>query len=167
MPENLTFYKCSENALSTITALAQQIWPTAFKDILTDDQIDYMLNWMYSADQLKKQLEDGNLFFQIRLDNTPIGFVGLQENYPDINTLRIHKFYLLPEYQGKKIGKWMMEQIQELAVANNQVQLHLNVNKFNHAVQFYERAGFVKMKEEDIDIGQGYFMNDYVMVKDL
>ena len=61
----------------------------------------------------------------------------------------------------------MMEQIQELALANNLVRLHLNVNKFNDAVQFYERAGFVTIKEEDIDIGQGYFMNDYVMVKDL
>ena len=46
---------------------------------------------------------------------------------------------------------------------HNATDLELNVNRYNKARQFYETIGFVVVKEEDIDIGSGYFMNDYVM----
>ena len=41
--------------------------------------------------------------------------------------------------------------------------LQLNVNRHNKALHFYEKQGFKIIREEDIDIGEGYFMNDYVM----
>jgi ribosomal protein S18 acetylase RimI-like enzyme len=37
------------------------------------------------------------------------------------------------------------------------------VNRHNRALHFYEKQGFKIIREEDIDIGSGYFMNDYVM----
>jgi ribosomal protein S18 acetylase RimI-like enzyme len=43
--------------------------------------------------------------------------------------------------------------------------LLLNVNRNNPTKGFYEKLGFTVIKEEDIDIGNGYFMNDYVMEK--
>jgi ribosomal protein S18 acetylase RimI-like enzyme len=43
--------------------------------------------------------------------------------------------------------------------------LQLNVNRNNPAKIFYEKLGFAVLNEEDIDIGNGYFMNDYVMQK--
>jgi ribosomal protein S18 acetylase RimI-like enzyme len=39
----------------------------------------------------------------------------------------------------------------------------VNVNRHNKALHFYEKYGFKIIREEDIDIGEGYFMNDYVM----
>ena len=41
--------------------------------------------------------------------------------------------------------------------------IELNVNRQNNAVDFYKRLGFTILKEVDIPIGKGYFMNDYVM----
>ena len=38
----------------------------------------------------------------------------------------------------------------------------LNVNKDNSAVKVYERLGFVRIREEKNDIGQGFFMDDFV-----
>ena len=42
-------------------------------------------------------------------------------------------------------------------------QIELNVNKYNSAVQFYEKLGFFRAKEMVLDIGNGYVMDDYVM----
>ena len=39
----------------------------------------------------------------------------------------------------------------------------LNVNRYNKALYFYEKHGFTIAQEVDIEIGEGYFMNDYIM----
>jgi len=42
-------------------------------------------------------------------------------------------------------------------------RLLLQVNRDNNANGFYEKHGFTILKEIDLAIGNGYFMNDYVM----
>jgi ribosomal protein S18 acetylase RimI-like enzyme len=49
----------------------------------------------------------------------------------------------------------------------NAKALQLQVNRFNKAKEFYEKLGFTVIKTADFDIGNGYFMNDYVMEKKL
>ena len=80
---------------------------------------------------------------------------------------KIHKIYLLPETQGKGIGKSVIESIGKLAVENNSSSLFLNVNRFNKALHFYEKTGFKIIDEVDIEIGNDYLMEDYVMEKRL
>jgi ribosomal protein S18 acetylase RimI-like enzyme len=53
--------------------------------------------------------------------------------------------------------------IENKAFLNNQEALLLNVNKNNNAQYFYNKLGFIISKEEVIDIGNGYVMDDYVM----
>ncbi len=165
--EELSFFKCSKNELLRINKLAHVIWPQTFKPILTDMQIAYMLDWMYKVEKLEKQYDNGHLFFLVKYLETDIGFVGLQPNFPEKNKLRIHKIYLDPDYHGKKIGKWMMDQIEILAVQLSQQFLQLNVNRHNKAVQFYQQNGFTILHSEDLDIGHGFYMNDFVMEKKL
>jgi ribosomal protein S18 acetylase RimI-like enzyme len=57
----------------------------------------------------------------------------------------------------------MIDEIVKIAKSNNQKGVFLNVNKYNKAKFFYEKLGFVISKEEVIDIGNGYVMDDYVM----
>ena len=167
MAENLAFNKCSINDMGRVSELANRIWPLTFSEILTQEQIVYMLDWMYSLDTLKQQVLSGHLFYIAKLGEKEIGFVGLEPNYPKNGYLRIHKIYLHPEYHGKKIGKWMMDKIQEIALELKMQNLHLNVNRHNAAVKFYLKSGFETIKSEDIEIGNGYFMNDFVMQKSL
>lgn len=167
LSDNLTFNTCLPNELEQITKLAHQIWPYTFTKILSEEQIQYMLNWMYNLEHLQKQLTEGHLFYLARKETELIGFAGLERNYPSEGCLRIHKLYLLPSQQGKNLGKWMMNQIEEIAKENDLDQLHLNVNRFNPAVYFYSKMGFDILGEEDIDIGHGFFMNDFVMRKSL
>ena len=128
--------------------LAHDIWPKAFRNIISSDQINYMLDWMYDINTLEEQVQTGHLFYVVKEDGVAKGFIGLEPNYPDIEILRIHKFYVLPECQGKGMGR---------------VLFNLNVNRFNPSVEFYKHLGFKVVAEEDIDIGRDYFMEDYIM----
>ena len=76
---------------------------------------------------------------------------------------KIHKIYVLPETQGTGVGKLFFNLVVEKAKENNQIAVFLNVNKYNNAKQFYEKLGFTITKEEVIDIGNNYIMDDYVM----
>lgn len=145
--------------------LAHRIWPRAFKDLLTPGQIDYMLEWMYNVNTLTEQVQTGHLFYMITLDGAPKGFIGLEPNFPDVGTLRIHKLYTDPSDHGKGLGKALLQQAIDVANELDVATINLNVNRFNDAVGFYQSQGFEIIKEEDISIGRGYYMEDYVMVK--
>ena len=146
-----------------INQLAHDIWPACYKDILTKDQIEYMLDWMYNVQTLQEQVKTGQIFYLMTEHGRPIGFMGLEPNYPDADILRIHKIYLLPEKQGKGFGRDLINQAIDVAFVLGCKSLHLNVNKFNKSVDFYKNRGFEIIGEEDIDIGKGYLMEDVIM----
>lgn len=153
--------------LPLIQQLAQQIWPPTFGKILTREQIEYMLNMMYSLDSLQKQWNEGVLFLIAEESQRPVGFAGVQKNYQNSGKTKIHKLYLLPETQGKGYGRKLIDQIAQHAQQNGDSSLMLNVNRFNKAYKFYLKTGFERVGEEDIDIGQGFLMEDAIMEKPL
>lgn len=65
--------------------------------------------------------------------------------------------------QGMGIGKKLIEHVVDLSRQSNILNLQLNVNRFNNAVHFYKSQGFEILYEENIDIGNGYLMEDFVM----
>lgn len=143
--------------------LAHDIWPKAFRNIISSDQINYMLDWMYDINTLEEQVQTGHLFYVVKEDGVAKGFIGLEPNYPDIEILRIHKFYVLPECQGKGMGRVLFNKAVDVAFDLDLSTLHLNVNRFNPSFEFYKHLGFKVVAEEDIDIGRDYFMEDYIM----
>ncbi|MFT7344936.1 MAG: GNAT superfamily N-acetyltransferase [Lentimonas sp.] len=149
--------------LPRISKLANLIWPDTYREILSSDQMDYMLDMMYSVSAMSQQLDKGHLFYIVTSEGKDIGFFGLQRGFPAKEDLRIHKIYLLPELQGHGIGVWMMNQIKGLASSLKLTSLHLNVNIYNKAQTFYKKYGFSVVKEEKIDIGSGFWMDDVVM----
>ena len=91
----------------------------------------------------------------------PIGFASFQKI--ENNTFKLHKIYILPDQQKKGSGRFFLEHILLHVRKENGKALQLQVNRFNNAKLFYERMGFTVIKEADFEIGNGYFMNDYVM----
>lgn len=59
----------------------------------------------------------------------------------------------------------MIDHVIETIKSRGATSLQLNVNRQNPAQHFYKKLGFLVIKEEDIDIGSGFFMNDFVMEK--
>ena len=162
---NIDFVKAERDDLIKVQSLAKEIWPDTFQEILSAEQIEYMLNWMYDIEKLKSQLQEGHEFFLLTDAGKEIGFAGVEWNFPKKDLLRIHKLYLLPSYQGTGLGKYMILQLEDIVKSRNGNGLHLNVNRFNRAVQFYQNLDFRIIGEEDIDIGNGYLMEDYIMCK--
>ncbi|HET7819697.1 MAG TPA: GNAT family N-acetyltransferase [Bacteroidia bacterium] len=163
-----TVVKASEKDISVISEIARQTWPDTFKNILTLKQIEYMLDMMYSEDSLTKQIRDKNHVFYLAKDESKfIGYVSYELNHPTSYKTKIHKIYILPSVQGKGVGKLLMNKVADIALQNNTTILSLNVNRDNKAINFYEKFGFTKIGREDIDIGNGFFMEDFIMEKKL
>jgi diamine N-acetyltransferase len=145
--------------LPLVRKLALTIWPPTYKDILTAEQMDYMLEKSYSLKALKNQFKDGNDFYFILFDGKRVGFISSQTRIDDVY---IHKFYVLPEYQGKGLGR---EAFSIWLGTSRAGMVRLNVNRYNlPAINFYFGLGMKIEKWVDIPIGQGYYMNDYVMI---
>ena len=165
MSNELIIRKAELEDINTIGFLAYQIWPAAYKDILTLDQLQYMLNLIYSPVSLRKQMTVSQHQFLIaELDDEPVGFASYSK-MSEPSTFKLHKLYVRTDIQGKGLGKTLLEYVEELVKEADAKNLYLNVNRHNKARSFYEKMGFVIIKEEDIDIGNGYLMNDFVMEK--
>ena len=123
-----------------------------------------MLTKFYSVEALKQQLEERNQVFYVATNdfNKPQGFVAYELN-AEPNKTKIHNIYVLPQTQGTGLGKKLVYLVKVKALENNQKTIFLNVNKYNKAKFFYEKLGFTITKEEVIDIGNNYMMDDYVM----
>jgi len=158
-----SIHEASPLEIAIIQSLIQRIWKPTYRDILSDEQMDYMLEQMYDAGTLRRQMDEGHQFLLIYEDNSPVGFAGFQNDYPEMGVCKLHKIYLLPETQGHGLGKMLLHEVRERAVAAGQTSLLLNVNRHNKAYEFYRNYGFSVQEEVDLDIGNGYFMNDYVM----
>jgi len=149
--------------LQVVADLASAIWPVAYAAILSKEQLDYMLDKFYNLETLQKQLENGQVFYLAQNENQEfVGFVSYEINC-EPNKTKIHKIYVLPETQGTGIGKQLFDLVKTKAQENQQTAIFLNVNKYNNAQKFYQKLGFTITKEEVIDIGNGYVMDDYVM----
>lgn len=151
------------NDIPTIRQIAVSTWWPAYSEILSKEQITYMLNTLYSEETLQKIMKNGSqAFIFVENGQGAQGFAayGKKDDNPAI--VKLHKLYVLPESHGKGYGKLLIQEVARRAVLENITILELNVNRFNSAKFFYEKLGFKVIREEDIPIGP-YWMNDYVM----
>ena len=155
--------KASKEEVSTINRLAYDIWYPTYENVISKEQIDFMLNNIYSIESLEKSIDEGTAFYLMNLDNVPVGFIGLSKKE---ECLRIDKIYLLPETQGKGLGKKFIDFASEIALNLGYSQLELNVNRYNSAYHFYLKQGFKVVESVDIPYYQ-FVLNDYIMRKAL
>ncbi len=159
--------KATINDAEIICEIADQTWWPAYGSILSPAQITYMLGVLYSIQKIQDQITTGEQTFLLLIeDEQPVAFAGFSPREEDAEIYKLHKLYCLPQTQGKGYGKIMINEICRRVLEVGKYQLDLNVNRFNKARGFYEKMGFAVVYEEDIPIGE-YWMNDYVMRKDL
>ena len=156
-----------QHELPILEKLARAIWPDTYASIISAEQIDYMLNWMYSTAKLQEQLQQGHEFYLLSDKGTDLGFVALEWLQPDHSNTRaiikINKLYVLPQVQQKGLGSALIFKAIERAKQTKVSKLILQVNKANSAQYFYKKLGFVVQKEWMFDIGNGFVMDDYIM----
>jgi GNAT superfamily N-acetyltransferase len=146
-----------------IKEIAEKTWWPTYSSILAKEQLQYMLDLIYSAESLKEVMNNKSQHFIILSeDEIPVAFASYGMRPEDEKIGKLHKLYALPETQGKGYGKLLIEEVKSRLYDQNVRTLDLNVNRFNKAKSFYEKAGFTVLREEDVPIGP-YWMNDYVM----
>lgn len=161
----LLIERANSSELPLIRSLAEDIWPSAYGEILTSAQITYMLDLFYSEESLAKQYLTHH-FLLARIDGQAIGFASFSK-IENTAHAKLHKLYVMPGLQGSGTGKKLLQAVINAARHEGSNALELNVNRHNKAIGFYEKNGFSVLREEDIDIGAGYQMNDFVMIRQI
>lgn len=149
--------------IPVIRALAYKIWLVTYSPILSEEQINYMLKLFYSEDALARQMQSHQFFLGFHWGN-PVAFASVGST-EEQHVFKLHKIYLLTSLQGKGMGRFLIDYIIGVIKSKGATDLELNVNRHNTALGFYQKLGFGIIKTEDIDIGEGYWMNDYVLRK--
>lgn len=157
-----TFFQIqTAGELSRLRAIADDVWPKTFREILSPEQIVYMMKMMYSPEVMEKELASGYTFKLLVIDGKDAGYM-VYAPYEEPGMMKLHKLYLLEEYQGKGYGQKMLQHVIEAAESRGFTSVILAVNKQNMKAQkAYARFGFEQYKSVQIDIGNGFIMDDY------
>lgn len=156
----------TDSDFTEIRAIALEVWPKTYGQILSEAQLSYMLDMMYSVTSLQQQAQEKkHHFILIQEDDKTVGFASYELNCENTGMTKIHKLYVLSNQQGKGLGKSLIDFIAQKAQKSHDTALYLNVNKNNPARFFYQKLGFIIVKEEVIPIGNSFVMDDYVMQK--
>ena len=159
----LEFVKCeTDHKLRRTAEMAIDIWHECFEGVISDEQIDYMLENFQSFAAIKKQVGLENYeYFNFVLDGTRIGYFAVAAQ-PD-NTMMLSKLYMYKEYRGNGYASKAFEFIKDLARQYGCKSIWLTVNRHNYgAMKVYEAFGMKVIREQVTDIGNGFVMDDYV-----
>lgn len=205
--------KASGEDIMCIHDMAQVVFRHTYREILSPEQMEYMMDWMYSPANLQKQLDEGHVYYIAYRDGKPCGYVSVQpEGIADDGRLLFHlqKIYVLPSEQGHGLGRALFDRavahvreavlareaahVQEVVHGREGVparevvhvrevahvhevaggcteecvegcgaRIELNVNRNNPSIGFYHHLGLRILRQGDFHIGNGYYMNDYIM----
>ena len=158
---DLKLIAASYQDLASISELAKLIWNQHYPAIISQTQIDYMLDKMYNLESLNEQLvKKKHQFFIIQLNKKHIGFISVNEE--NRNEWFLNKFYIDQTLSAKGIGREAWEELKKIIPAK---QVRLTVNRQNFkSINFYFKVGFKIERVADFDIGKGFVMNDFVMI---
>ena len=123
-----TARKASVEDCGLIREMACVAFPDTYKTILSPEQLDYMMEWMYSPENLRRQMAEGHVYYIAYKDGTPCGYLSVQPEADDLYILQ--KIYILPRFQGVHAGSFLfrkaIEHIKQLHPAPCRMELHVN-----------------------------------------
>lgn len=163
MPTTVQLMPAKTEDIPLIAQLAKTIWHDHYTSIISIEQITYMLDMMYSYPSLQEQMtKKEHQFYLIEQDEKKIGFIAVSKMENAIHSYFIHKYYLLQNLAGRGHGTLAFNELLKLLKPQ---ELRLTVNRQNYkSINFYFKNGFKIESVADFDIGNGYVMNDFVMV---
>ena len=98
--------KATINDAETIRDLAIETWGDAYSAILARWQLDYMLDCIYSLDNLSAQIKNNTQTYLLLVeDDEPVAFAAYSPREENAEIYKLHKLYCLPKTQGKGYGR--------------------------------------------------------------
>jgi len=167
MNSKLHFETATIEDIPALQDSAYRVWHVHYPDIITVEQIDYMLAEGYSTDRIASEIAEQGITWLKILDNEEmIGFAAFG-SYGE-KSIKLHKLYLDVACHGRGIGTAALAEIEQRATSLRATTIILNVNKYNHkAINSYQRNGYQVAESVVNEIGNGFVMDDYVMKKEL
>jgi ribosomal protein S18 acetylase RimI-like enzyme len=156
--------KAAIDDIPLIQEIADRTWRESFKAVISLQQIEYMLDRMYTREVLQWQMEEGNqVFLLVHEEEQCAGFASYELNANENHMTRLHKLFVLPELQQSGAGSILLDEVIGIAKEKKDEGIQLSVNRQNPAVNFYLSRGFEILEEDDISIGEGFVLKDYIM----
>jgi len=159
--------EATDHDLPIIREIAHQTFHVTYLPLQPKEKVDYLFGLMYNPPSLLEQMKNRQRFILAKDETGYLGFASFEINCKNLSVTKIHKIYILPTAQGRGVGKKLIDTITSMACENKNQTLSLNVFRKNPAIEFYKRIGFKIADEINIDVGNGFMMNDYVMEKKL
>jgi D-tyrosyl-tRNA(Tyr) deacylase len=158
----------SQEDMAAAFKLISEIWSVCYRDVISKQQMDYMISYMYSPETIRKETADGRPMFLVKTDENNIGLLSYELDPDPEGVIYLHKIYLLPTLWGRGLGSTILSRAINHAKNAGATAVELNVNKKNtRAIRSYERNGFVTKSEIVKDIGNGFIMDDFLMRKEI
>lgn len=149
-----------------LAELAALIWRAHYPGIISPEQIEYMLAGRYRPPLIRQQLARGDHWDVARAQGRLIAFA--HSFHLEGGGVKVDKLYVHPGWQRQGVGAALIGRIAARARAQGRSHLVLRVNRHNHtAIAAYRKYGFVVAREYLEEIGNGFVMDDYVMLKPL
>ena len=146
--------------VGAIAQLARTVWQLAYRDIISQAQIDYMLGQRYGAPRLLEELARPDIWWDQ-------AFVGAQATATPAE-FKLDKLYVHPEAQRQGIGSALLQHLAQRCRARGGKHLILAVNKNNaQAIAAYRKNGFEVRESVCVEIGNGFVMDDFIMARSL
>ncbi|MDY6310766.1 MAG: GNAT family N-acetyltransferase [Cyanobacteriota bacterium] len=148
--------------ISKLVALSSLIWHEYWKDYLSEEQIEYMVDKFQSEKAIQHQIQyEHYTYFYIYYNRELIGYIGLALKD---DSIFLSKFYIKKDFRHKGIGTKTFEFIKEAAKQQRRDKITLTVNKHNtNSINAYKKWGFKTVDAVVTDIGGGFVMDDYIM----
>ena len=150
--------------LAEARAVAEKTWPRTYAGIIPAEQISYMVERMYSPETIRRDTAAGTPFFLVVADGRTAGVCSADLGRRDADGgAELHKLYTLPQYWGRGVGRWILDELSRRCREAGASSVWLRVNKRNERAQkAYRAAGFAKERALVTDIGGGFVMDDFV-----
>lgn len=159
----------TEEQVKSLCRIAERVWHLTYDSLVPEGQVEYMIEKFQSPSAVKEQMARLNYrYYMMVCDGQDAGFIGFSPRYEGREELFLSKLYLLPEFRGKGAVRAAFALAEQEARKEGLTRIRLTVNKGNvHAVSVYEHYGFRTVEKVETDIGCGYVMDDFIMVKEL
>jgi len=165
-PAHLDILPVRESDIAEVVELARAIWYQHYPDIISVEQIEYMLGQRYHPDLIRAQLASGRAWWdKLVVDGAMVAFSSCELS-DHAREMKLDKLYVRYDVRRHGYGSRLIGNAEQRARAAGCTQLRLQVNRNNRsAVDAYRRNGFTVVEEAKFDIGNGFYMDDYVMAK--
>ena len=151
-----------------IRNLGKEIFSKTYREMLSPEQLAYMIEMMYAPEVVEREISKGVAWFIAECDGKPCGYLSIEQEGEKL--FHLHKIYLSPTLQGQGLGEKLFRHGVDYirGICSDSCLMELNVNRDNaHALRFYKRMGMRCLREGDFPIGDGFYKTDYIMGLDI